>query len=514
MGTIYRVALALLFIAATAWYTNAAFGHLPNVGFLVLAAAFGAYMAMNIGANDAANNVGPLVGSGAVTIGGAILIAFIFEFLGAFLAGGNVVGTIKDGIVSQDAFGGNNMIFVYAMSASLLAASLWLNLATYFKAPVSTTHSIVGGVIGAGVVAGGLSVVSWGKIGSIVASWIISPILGGIFAAIFLYFIKHTVIYKEDQLKAAKKIVPLLVSFMVTLFVTYLIYKGVKNVWGDIVAVLSFLPQDKKPTLFVSLVIGLIAGTGSYLYVKPKFIKKLTNSNDTVRVSINTFFNIPLIFAAALLSFAHGSNDRANAIGPLAAVNDAITNLTISGEASLPLWVTLVGALGLSVGLSLFGSRLIKLVGSEITELDQIRVFSITLASGFVVLLASELGLPVSSTHIAIGAVFGVGFLREWLGTKQHIGEEKQQLHIEVEKYDDLKLKLEACEESDYKMRLELTNAIKAQKKIVKKYKNILRDQYVKTELIKKIVASWIITVPVSAVLGAIIFLVIKGAVS
>ncbi|MDD5359079.1 MAG: inorganic phosphate transporter [Sulfurovaceae bacterium] len=513
MGTISRLIISLLFVIAMAWYVNITFGHLPNAGFLILATVFGAYMAMNIGANDAANNVGPLVGSGAVTLGGAILIAFIFEFLGAFIAGGDVVGTIKDGIVSQDAFGGNRMIFVYAMSASLLAGAIWLNIATYIKAPVSTTHSIVGGVIGAGIVAGGFAVVSWAKVGSIVASWIISPILGGIFAALFLLFIKKTVIYKENQLDAAKKIVPLLISFMVTLFITYLIYKGVKNIWSNIVAIFSFLPQEKKPSLFIALLIGLFAGVGSYFYVKPKFEQKISNSSGELRANINTFFNIPLIFSAALLSFAHGSNDRANAIGPLAAVNDAITNMTISVEASLPLWVTLVGALGLSVGLTLFGAKLIKLVGSEITDLDQIRVFAITVASGFVVLLASELGMPVSSTHIAIGAVFGVGFMREWLGSKQQIGEEKQELHIEIEKHDDLKLKLENCDESDYKTRLELTNQIKQQKKIVKKLKKALRDQYVKTEMIKKIITSWVVTVPISAILGAIIFLVIKGAV-
>lgn len=512
MGTISRLILSLLFVIAAAWWVNSSFGHLPNAGFLILATIFGAYMAMNIGANDAANNVGPLVGSGAVTLGGAIMIAFIFEFLGAMIAGGDVVGTIKDGIVSQEAFGGDTMIFVYAMSASLLAASLWLNLATYLKAPVSTTHSIVGGVVGAGIMAGGFAVVSWGKIGSIVASWFISPVLGGLFAALILLFIKRAIVFKEDQLNAAKKIVPVLIAFMVTLFVTYLIYKGVKNVWKDIVAVLSFLPQEKKPGLLIAVMIGLVAGAGTYFYVKPQFDKKISKATGELRANINTYFNIPLIFAASLLSFAHGSNDRANAIGPLAAVNDAITNMTISSDAALPLWVTLVGALGLSVGLALFGAKLIKMVGTEITDLDQIRVFAITVSSGLVVLVASELGMPVSSTHIAIGAVFGVGFLREWLGTKQQVGEEKKELHVEVEKYDDLKIKLENCDESDYKGRLELTNAVKEQKKVVKKLKKVLREQYVKTEMIKKIVASWIITVPVSAVLSAIIFLIIKGA--
>jgi len=299
---------------------------------------------------------------------------------------------------------------------------------------------------------------------------------------------------------------------MVTLFVTYLVYKGIKNVWKDIVAVLSFLPQEKKPSLIVATMIGLVFGAGTYLYVKPKFDEKISKATGDLRVNINNYFNVPLIFAAALLSFAHGSNDRANAIGPLAAVNDAIVNMAISDEASLPLWVTLVGALGLSIGLALFGSKLIKMVGTEITELDQIRVFAITVSSGLVVLVASELGMPVSSTHIAIGAVFGVGFLREWLGSKQQVGEEKQELHVEIEKHDAMKLKLESIDESNYKARLELTENIKDQKKNIKKLKKVLRDQYVKTAMIKKIIASWVITVPLSAVLGAIIFLIIKGA--
>ena len=193
------------FAVAVAFYANSVIGQATHGGFLVLAAVFGAYMAMNIGANDVANNVGPAVGSGALTIGGAIIIASIFEAGGALIAGGDVVGTIKKGIISPDAFGGDPMIFVYAMSAALLAAALWLNLATWLKAPVSTTHSIVGGVLGGGIAAGGFAIVSWGTMGKIAASWVISPVLGGVIAAIFLYIIKSQIIYKEDRLSSCKK---------------------------------------------------------------------------------------------------------------------------------------------------------------------------------------------------------------------------------------------------------------------------------------------------------------------
>ena len=214
------------FAVAVAFYANSLVDNSTHSGFLVLAAVFGAYMAMNIGANHVANNLGPAVGSGALTIGGAIIIASIFEASGALVAGGDVVGTIKKGIIDPAAFGNDSMTFVYAMSAALLAAALWLNLATWLKAPVSTTHSIVGGVLGGGVAAGGFAIVSWGTMGKIAASWIISPVLGGVIAAIFLYIIKSQILYKEDKLAAAKKVVPILVAVMAAAFITYLTVKG------------------------------------------------------------------------------------------------------------------------------------------------------------------------------------------------------------------------------------------------------------------------------------------------
>jgi len=275
MGNIFKVILGSLFAIAAAYYANTLMGNNPNGTFLVIAALFGAYMAMNIGANDVANNVGPAVGAGALTIGGAIVIASIFEASGALIAGGDVVGTIKKGIISPSAFGGDPMIFVYAMSAALLAAALWLNLATWLKAPVSTTHSIVGGVLGAGVAAGGLAVIAWGTMGKIVASWVISPVLGGLIAATFLYIIKTTIIGKEDKLSAAKKIVPILVAIMSAAFITYLTLKGLKHIWKDITDVLSFLPHTKKPTIGVGLTFGAIGGIITFLIVKPRVASKI-----------------------------------------------------------------------------------------------------------------------------------------------------------------------------------------------------------------------------------------------
>jgi PiT family inorganic phosphate transporter len=509
MNNTFKMLLGAGFAIAVAFYANSIIGQATHGGFLVLAAVFGAYMAMNIGANDVANNVGPAVGSGALSIGGAIIVASIFEASGALIAGGDVVGTIKKGIIDPAAFGGDPMTFVYAMSAALLAAALWLNLATWLKAPVSTTHSIVGGVLGGGIAAGGFAIVSWGTMGKIAASWVISPVLGGAIAATFLYIIKSQILYKEDKLAAAKKIVPILVSVMAAAFITYLTLKGLKKVWPVIVDTLHFLPQTKKPTLFVALIFGAIGASLTYVIVKPKIAQKVSQMVES-RDSINLLFTIPLIFAAALLSFAHGANDVANAVGPLAAVNDALMNLSISKKAAIPLWVMVTGGLGISIGLALFGPRLIKTVGSEITELDQMRAFSIMMAASITVVIASQLGLPVSSTHIAVGAIFGVGFLREWLDSKQtNVKQEK--LNVAVEKQRQLKTELNACSNEDPAKKLALIDAHKSQKKKVKSLKRSVRENYVKRGMVKKIVAAWVITVPAAATLSALIFFVLKG---
>ena len=241
--------LKILFVLTFSFLSN---GGISNNMFLAVAALIGAYMAMNIGANDVANNVGPAVGSKALTMGGAIIIAAVFEASGALIAGGDVVNTIKKGIIDIHAFGGNTESFIWAMMAALLSAALWLNFATMAKAPVSTTHSIVGGVMGAGIAAGGFGIVHWATMGKIVASWIISPILGGLIAAGFLFTIKKTVVFQDNKVEAAKKWVPLFVAIMAWAFTTYLTLKGLKHLWKDIVNVLSFLPHTKKPTFGVA----------------------------------------------------------------------------------------------------------------------------------------------------------------------------------------------------------------------------------------------------------------------
>ena len=506
-GGITKLAIAFVFIAIVFVWASLSHSEIPNNEFLIIGAVFGAYMAMNIGANDVANNVGPAVGSGALTLFWAIVIAAVFEAAGALIAGGEVVKTIKKGIIDPSMID-NPEVFIWAMAAALLSAAIWLNLATSIGAPVSTTHSIVGGVMGAGIAAAGFTIVDWGTMTKIAASWIISPVLGGVIAASFLYFIKNKIIYKDDMLTNAKKIVPILVSIMAMAFVTYLMLKGVKKI--------------VKVDFVTALMIGTAFAVATYFFVKPLILKAANKLEDT-KVSVNSLFTIPLIFAAALLSFAHGANDVANAIGPLAAINDAINSGGISSKVEIPLWIMGVGAVGIAVGLALFGPKLIQTVGSEITELDQMRAFSIAMAAAITVIIASQLGLPVSSTHIAVGGVFGVGFLREYLDrsdtkklyeVKAKFKENKKDLESLEKEFKILDKNKEKNKEDYiriaelYKLIDEKEEIVKSEKKIFKSVKNI---KYVKRDAVKKIIAAWLITVPAAATLSAVVFFTIKG---
>lgn len=482
-------------------------GH--NTLLLVFATIIGGYMAMNIGANDVANNVGPAVGSYAITLVGAIIIAAIFEAGGAIIAGGEVVDTIKSGIISPTSIT-ESKVFVALMLAALTSGALWLHLATAIGAPVSTTHSLVGGIIGAGIVAGGTSIVNWGELLKIASSWIVSPVLGGVIAVIFLLIIKNSITYKEDKREAAKFVVPILIFVMTWAFSLYLIVKGLKKV----------LPKmDFSISVGISLLIAVVV----YLIVKPIVAKKTASILNT-KEDINSLFTIPLVFAAALLSFAHGANDVANAIGPLAAINETLKNIADGtmplGKASVPLWIMIVGGLGISLGLALYGPRLIRTVGSEITDLDKMRAFCIAMSAALTVLLASHLGLPVSSTHIAIGAIFGVGFLREYLKKRYY---EMQQTIIEAHKGKDaqeVEAFLSAFNKASIKKKGLMLESIKndksqknklLNKKERKSLKKAYKNELVKRSAIVKIIASWLITVPLSALLGGVTYFIIMS---
>jgi inorganic phosphate transporter, PiT family len=524
-----RIGFALFFLAGILAYSFATSGGVPNNLFLAIAAVFGGYMAMNIGANDVANNVGPAVGSKALTMGGAIMIAMIFEAAGAFIAGGEVVSTIKGGIIDIKQFGTDTETFVWAMMAALLAAALWLNLATVAGAPVSTTHSIVGGVMGGGMAAAGFGIVDWGTMGAIVSSWIISPLMGGIIAASFLLAIKKTIIFRDDKIQASYRWVPIYVSVMAWAFSTYLVTKGLKQVWGQFINTLNGLPlvdlaPQSKPSFFAAALIGLLIGVLVFWIVKKSLASNLQHMKND-RASVNAQFTIPLIFAAALLSFAHGANDVANAIGPLAAINDAIMSGGITDKAGIPLWVMAVGALGIAIGLGLYGPRLIRTVGGEITELDQMRAYSIAMAAALTVIIASQLGLPVSTTHIAIGGVFGVGFLREWLDEsnkiERQIDREKAEIKDDKKMLNALRGELKKLEKKpsktvdEYQRITELYRLIDEEESALKKAKKVLKKEkknlFVKRDMVKKIVTAWVVTVPAAATLSACIFFMIKG---
>jgi PiT family inorganic phosphate transporter len=499
-----RLGTALLFVVAVMVYTGSKYAHIEQSYMLVAAAVIGAYMAINIGANDVANNVGPAVGSFALTLTGAIIIAAIFEAAGAIIAGGDVVSTVKKGIIDP-ADVADPQVFVWVMMGALTGAAIWLNAATWLGAPVSTTHSIVGGVMGAGIAAAGWDVVNWESMSQIAASWVISPVIGGIIAAIFLYVLKRTIFFKSAPVEAARKVVPFMIGIMIWAFTTYIALKGIK----------ALVKIDFTNAVFI----GLAAGLGGIVLVRPMINRAAPNLEDN-RDGVNRLFTIPLIISAALLSFAHGANDVANAVGPLAGIVDALTEgQGGSSKVAIPLWVMIVGALGISVGLALFGPKLIRTVGSEITELDRSRAFCIALAAAITVIIASHLKLPVSSTHVALGAVFGVGFLREFLELRLgRVVEDVLHQHQGTPNFDEVEKTLMAFQNAPAEDKRRLLKELQkmgpeavidaAQRKVLQK---ALKRQLVKRSSLLKIVSAWIITVPVSAVLAAMFYFVLRG---
>ncbi len=452
--------VSLVFIVLAGLIAFYLFGNTGNTVVVVIAAGLGAYMALNIGANDVANNMGPAVGANALTMGGAIAIAAIFESAGALLAGGDVVSTIAKGIIAPESMQ-TAAIFIWAMLAALFSAALWVNLATWIGAPVSTTHSVVGGVMGAGIAAAGFAAVNWPTMYKIAASWVISPILGGVVAALFLWFIKSCIVYQDDKIAAARRWVPFLVGIMGGAFAIYLSLKGLKKI----------MKIDFSSALMIGLGVGLLI----WLVMVP-VIRKQSQGLENRNKSLKKLFGIPLVVSAALLSFAHGANDVANAVGPLAAIVQASASGVFTDAVSIPLWVMAIGALGITFGLFLFGPKLIRMVGGQITKLNPMRAYCVALSAAITVIVASWLGLPVSSTHIAVGGVFGVGFFREW----------------------DAQRRMKSA-------LISIPEASKQPKEERRRRKLVRRSHFL------TIIAAWIITVPASAILSAGIFLGINA---
>jgi inorganic phosphate transporter, PiT family len=371
--------------------------------FLAIAVIFGLFMTWGIGANDVANALGTSVGSGAVTVRTAIVIAAVFEFFGAAAAGGNVTETIRKGIIDAAPVVHQPEILVFGMLAALLAAAIWLMIASLRGWPVSTTHSIVGALVGFGIAGIGIEAVNWGKIGQIVASWIISPLVGGVLAFILVISIQRLILRADKPLESAIRWVPayaFLVGFVMALVT---LFKGLKHLNLDFSVPMSFL---------LAAAFGLVVALFGRYAVKRVEIDPSADRSFQF-TNVERIFAPLMIFTACAMAFAHGSNDVANGIGPLAAVLALVDSGGDVGQTSaLPFWVLVLGGGGIVLGLATYGYRVMQTIGSRITELTPSGGFCATMAAAATVVLASRTGMPVSTTHIAVGAVMGVGLAR------------------------------------------------------------------------------------------------------
>jgi inorganic phosphate transporter, PiT family len=427
-------------------------------GILLFALVCGFYMAWSIGANDVANAMGTSVGSGALTLRRAVVIAAVLEFSGAYFFGGNVTQTVQKGIINTEMFQGQPQVLVVGMIAALIAAGAWLQLASYFGWPVSTTHSIIGALVGFGAVVGGVEAVHWGSVGSIVLSWIFSPFLGGIISFLLFTLIRRQIFYSPHPLKIARRLMPYLAAFVVFFLVMVVFSKGLKRMNLQIGFLETFLisfaigaltwliakfiqrkftsPKSEESSEEVASSLSIID-----LEKASKYLKKAKKSSsgeayyklsslqsevesmsagllknrkdmDAQYQDVEKIFSVLQILTAAFMAFAHGANDVANAIGPLAAVVHIVQTGNVVLNSPVPSWILALGGAGITVGLATWGWRVIETVGKRITELTPSRGFAAEFGTVITIVLASKLGLPVSTTHILVGAVLGVGLAR------------------------------------------------------------------------------------------------------
>ena len=380
---------------------------ISQYGFLLLIMAcfFGFFMAWGVGANDVANAMGTSVGARAITIKQAIIIAMVFEFTGAWLAGGEVTSTIRSSIIDIESAGFDDRpeLLIFGMLSSLLAAGIWLVVASKYGWPVSTTHSIIGAIVGFAVVGISADSVMWGQVLEIVASWIISPVFSGTIAFILFLSVEKLVLCREDPLKYAKKFVPyymFLVGFVIAMVT---LVKGLSHVGLEV----TF-----SQSAFLALAFALLTAIiGIFLLRR---LRLPDSDQPTAQMqSVERVFGVLMIFTACSMAFAHGSNDVANAIGPLAAINSVIANNgAFEAESALPVWILLLGGFGIVTGLAMWGHRVIRTIGKNITELTPSRGFAAEIAAATTVVIASGTGIPVSTTHTLVGAVLGVGLAR------------------------------------------------------------------------------------------------------
>jgi len=454
--------LALAFMAFAGLEAALVLGTSPTTIMAMVAAVFGAYLALNIGANDVANNMGPAVGAKALPMAAALVAAALAEITGALLGGSEVVATVSRRLIDPSAVSAPQ-VMVQAMMSAMIASALWVNLATWMGAPVSTTQSIIGAILGATCAAAGLAAVDWLTFGSIATSWMLSPLIGAALAMALLALIRHLISDRDDKLAAARRWVPVLLAGMGGAFAMFFALK---------------LPERvASPTPQQALVAGVIAAAVSFVVARPVILRRAAQLEHQ-KGAIKALFRLPLVIAAVLMSFAHGANDVANAIGPLATIVQVMSQsgggthpaeINAFAPIQVPLWVLVIGAFGMAMGVLLFGPRLVNMVGNQITKLNPIRAYCVSTAAALTVIVASWLGMPVSSTHVAVGAVFGVGFYREHMAARaRRIGAGSSRPGLPQED---------------------------------RSRRRLVRRSHVLT-----ILAAWLITVPLSAALSAAIY--------
>ena len=397
---LFLVSLALACVAALLGYLNGT----PEDAVLAAAVALlGGYMAANIGANDVANSVAPLVGARALPLGTALLLAAGAEIAGALFAGDHIVGRIAFRIVDPEQVR-DPVGFVYGMAAALAGAALWVNAANFIRAPISTTHAVIGGIVGVGLFALGASAIAWGEIAAITLGWFVSPVTSALAAIAILAFLQRELLDVQNKVRAARTWIPILVAAMAALFSFFLINKGLVNVWHPTTPVLA--------TTVLAAFVGTLVLAGPYIR---RASMGLANRAQTVR----KLFRVPLIAAGGFLAFAHGANDIANIAGPVTATLHVQATADLDLAPDIPFWVFLLGALGLAAGLTLFGGGMVRMVATRITKINPVRAYAVAMATAATVTAASWIGLPVSTTQIAVGAIFGIGFYREFRARKE-----------------------------------------------------------------------------------------------
>lgn len=369
---------------------------------LLVAILFALYAAWGGGANDVANAMGTSVGSGALTFKRAVIVAAIFEMAGAVLVGSKVTETVRKGIVDPAMFAGDQHAFIAGMLAAMAAAAIWLTIATFWSMPVSTTHSIVGAILGFGLVARGTSAIDWAVVNTVVLGWLISPILGAFIAFLLFNVIKKTILDRKDPVEALRITGPIYVGLTVFILVMATVFKGLKPLKLDL---------DFNTAILWTV---LIAGTAALIAI-PFFRRFKVGPTDTDKQkyrAVERMFIVLQVITAASVAFAHGANDVANAVAPLAAIWVVLSTGAVVAQAELPLWIFVLGGVGIVVGLVTYGARVIKTIGEKITEVTPSRGFSAEISAAAVILFASHQGLPVSTTHTLVGAVIGVGLAR------------------------------------------------------------------------------------------------------